>query len=173
MSPRIAPPPRRKRLSRPAAGGAQQALTEAMTDRLTWRAGFGPTDATRRSLKGLTLHAAVDRLMAAPQGPPRGPAPVRPDGSPLKPLESDMDMVLSWCDRMIRTGNPLVERLTFFWHRHFAPRRRPACEGDGPPLVPAHGRARDGLGVRGEPHRLDARSRRRWPRAPARATSWW
>ncbi len=32
-------------------------------------------------------------------------------------------MVLAWCDRMLRTGNPLVERLTFFWHRHFATSR--------------------------------------------------
>jgi uncharacterized protein (DUF1800 family) len=124
VSPRLASPPRRKRLSKPAAGGAQAALTEAMVDRLTWRAGFGPSEASRAALKGLSLHKAVDRLIAAPQGPLSGPEPVRNDGTPLKPLESDTDMVLVWCDRMVRTGNPLVERLTFFWHRHFATSRQ-------------------------------------------------
>jgi uncharacterized protein (DUF1800 family) len=94
-----------------------------MVDRLTWRAGFGPTEAARSTLKGLTLHKAVDRLIAAPQGPLTGPEPVRSDGTPLQPLESDTDLVLSWCDRMLRTGNPLVERLTLFWHRHFATSR--------------------------------------------------
>lgn len=124
MSPRLAAPPRRKRLKRPIPGGAQQPLTEQMVDRLTWRAGFGPTDAARASLKGLTLHKAVDRLIAAPQGPLTGPEPLRADGAPLKPTESDTDLVLAWCDKMLRTGNPLVERLTLFWHRHFATSRQ-------------------------------------------------
>ncbi len=95
-----------------------------MVDRLTWRTGFGPSEAARLAMKGITLHAAVDRLIAAPQAPFAGPEPVRADGTPLKPHESDTDLVLSWCDRMIRTGNPLVERLTFFWHRHFATSRQ-------------------------------------------------
>ena len=123
MSPRLAAPARRKHLNRPAPGGAQQALTEAMVDRLMWRAGFGPTEAGRTALKGKTIHAAVDSLISAPQGPPAGPEPVRSDGTPLKPIDSDTDLVLAWCDRMVRTGNPLVERLAFFWHRHFATSR--------------------------------------------------
>ena len=28
--------------------------------------------------------------------------------------------MLAWVDRMVRTSNPLVERMTFFWHRHWA-----------------------------------------------------
>ncbi len=123
MSPRLAAPPRRRRLKRPAPGGAQAALTEAMVDRLTWRAGFGPSDASRAALKGLTLHRAVDKLIRAPQGPLTGPEPVRSDGTPLQPFESDTDLVLTWADRMLRTGNPLVERLTLFWHHHFATQR--------------------------------------------------
>ena len=124
MSPRLAAPPRRKRLRKPVAGGAQAALTNAMVNRLTWRAGFGPSEASRAALRGLSLHRAVNRLIAAPQGPLTGPEPVRADGTPLRPLESDTDLVLAWCDRMIRTRNPLVERLTFFWHRHFATSRQ-------------------------------------------------
>ena len=134
MSPRLKAAPRRRRLSRPAPGGAQAALTEAMVDRLMWRTGFGPDEAGRAALKGLSLHVAVDRLIAAPQTP-TGPAATRSDGTPLKPYESDTDLVLAWCDQMLRTGNPLVERLTFFWHRHFATQRRhgvPAAAHDDP-----------------------------------------
>jgi uncharacterized protein (DUF1800 family) len=123
VSPRVAPPPRRRRLRRPTPGGAQAALTTAMVDRLMWRTGFGPTAEGRAKLKGRSLHQAVDRLMSAPQGPLKGPAPVRADGTPLRPNERDIDLVHAWCDRMLRTGNPLVERLTFFWHRHFATSR--------------------------------------------------
>ncbi len=123
MSPRLAAPPRRRRLHRPAPGGAQQALTEAMVDRLLWRTGFGPTASARKAYTGMTLHKAVDRLMARPQGALAGPPAVRADTNPLQPLASDTDLVLAWCDRMLKTGNPLVERLTFFWHRHFATSR--------------------------------------------------
>ncbi len=28
--------------------------------------------------------------------------------------------MLSWVDRMVRSTNPFVERMRFFWHRHFA-----------------------------------------------------
>jgi uncharacterized protein (DUF1800 family) len=123
VSPRRAVPPRRKRTRRPAAGGAQAALTEPMVDRLMWRAGFGPSEADRKRFKGMSLHRAVDRLMSDPRGPAAGPPPRRRDGSPLRPHESDTDLVLAWCDEMIRTRNPLVERLVFFFHRHFATQR--------------------------------------------------
>ena len=123
MSPRLASPPRRRHVRRPAPGGAQQPLTEAMVDRLMWRTGFGPTESSRKAYRGMTLHKAVDRIMARPQGAMLGPPPMRADMSLLQPLASDTDLVLAWCDRMIKTGNPLVERLTFFWHRHFATSR--------------------------------------------------
>jgi uncharacterized protein (DUF1800 family) len=123
MSPRVAKPPRKKRTRRAAAGGAQAALTEAMVDRLMWRAGFGPSEADRQRFKGLSLHRAVDRLMSDPQGPPQGPPPKRRDGAPLQPNESDTDLVLAWLDQMVRTRNPLTERLTLFLHNHFATQR--------------------------------------------------
>jgi uncharacterized protein (DUF1800 family) len=116
VSPRRLVPPRRKRTRKVPAGGAQVALTEAMVDRLMWRAGFGPSEADRKRFKGMSL-------MRDPQGPPAGPPPRRRDGSPLRPHESDTDLVLAWCDQMIRTRNPLVERLTLFLHRHFATQR--------------------------------------------------
>ena len=123
MSPRLAVPPRRRRTRKPPGGGAQVALTEAMVDRLMWRAGFGPSEADRQRFKGMSLHRAVDRLLSDPQGPPVGPPPRRRDGAPLLPNESDTDLVLAWCDQMVRTRNPLVERLVLFYHRHFATQR--------------------------------------------------
>ena len=48
-----------------------------------------------------------------------GPEPTR-DGKALDPTGDDTDLVLAWVDRMVRTPNPLVERMTFFWHRHWA-----------------------------------------------------
>src|SRR5262249_3378109 len=47
------------------------------------------------------------------------PAPNR-NGAPLDPTSDDRDLVLAWLDGMLRASNPLVERMTFFWHRHFA-----------------------------------------------------
>jgi uncharacterized protein (DUF1800 family) len=123
VSPRALVPPRRKRARKPPAGGAQAALTEPMVDRLMWRAGFGPSAADRQRFKGMSLHRAVDRLISDPQGPPTGLPARRRDGAPLRPYESDTDLVLAWCDQMIRTRNPLVERLTLFFHRHFATQR--------------------------------------------------
>ena len=49
----------------------------------------------------------------------RGPAP-RVEGRPLDPLNEWGDDVLWWLDRMIRTTHPLQEKLTLFWHDHFA-----------------------------------------------------
>ena len=93
-------------------------LTGAMVDRLFWRAGFGPTAAARRRWKGKPVTALVDWFLSAP-ATLRGPAP-RNDGKPLDPASNQDDLVLEWVDRMIRTTNPFVERMTFFWHRHLA-----------------------------------------------------
>ena len=122
VSPRRVVPPRRKRTRKAAAGGAQAALTEPMVNRLMWRAGFGPSEADRQRFKGMNLHRAVNRLMNNARGRRSVRRPARRDGTPLRP-ESDTDLVLAWCDQMIRTRNPLVERLAFFFHRHFATQR--------------------------------------------------
>ena len=96
-----------------------------MVDRLMWRAGFGPVEAGRAALKGMSPARArwTGCIADAAAGRRAGLAPRRSDGTPLRPYESDTDLVLAWCDQMLRTGNPLVERLTFFWHRHFATQR--------------------------------------------------
>ncbi len=40
-------------------------------------------------------------------------------GVPIDPLASETELVLDWLDRMRHTTNPLVERLTFFWSKHW------------------------------------------------------
>jgi uncharacterized protein (DUF1800 family) len=114
--------PRRHRLHVPPGGSftfTPTAMSQAMVDRLFWRAGFGPTAADRAAWIGRPLTDAVDSLLNTPQGALVGPEPSR-DGKPLDPTGDDTDLVLAWVDRMVRTGNPLVERMTFFWHRHWA-----------------------------------------------------
>ena len=92
-------------------------MSQAMVDRLFWRAGFGPTAADRTAWIGKPLDDAVDSLLNTP-GRARRAGPR--DGKALDPTGDDTDLVLSWVDRMVRTSNPLVERMTFFWHRHWA-----------------------------------------------------
>ncbi len=92
-----------------------------MVDRLFWRAGYGPSAHDRATWTGKRVGVAVNWLLTTPPtlvGPPPSNNSV-----PLAPAASDTDLVLDWFDRMVRADNPLVERLTFFWHRHFATSR--------------------------------------------------
>ena len=95
MSPRKLVTPRRRRARKPPAGGAQVALTELMVDRLMWRAGFGPSDADRKRFAGMSLHRAVDRLIADPQGPAAGPPPGAATGRPC----ARTSRTPTWCCR--------------------------------------------------------------------------
>jgi uncharacterized protein (DUF1800 family) len=97
-------------------------MDEAMVDRLMWRTGFGPSERDRKRFRGKSLHQAVSLLLAAPQGRLFGPEP-HDRGTPLDPNERDDHMILAWLDRMVRTRNALVERLTLMWHDHFATSR--------------------------------------------------
>ena len=109
-------PPKRSRPTGPTT--PQSLLTEPMVDRLFWRAGFGPTAQDRAAWTGKPLSAAVNWLLSTPAG--LSGAPATNGGNPLDPTGDDTDLVLSWIDRMLRSTNPFVERLTFFWHRHWA-----------------------------------------------------
>src|SRR3954453_4345858 len=50
-----------------------------------------------------------------------GPAPTV-NGAPIDPINEWGHDQLWWLDRMIRTPRPLVEKMTLFWHDHFATR---------------------------------------------------
>ncbi|MDX6565910.1 MAG: hypothetical protein QOE10_1572, partial [Gaiellales bacterium] len=114
---------RKRRLHVPPAVAANTvntlSMTQPMVDRLFWRAGFGPSADDRQRWVGKPVTDAVDWLLSTPGQPLAGPTPTN-NGAPLDPFGDDTDLVLSWVDAMVRTPNPLVERMTFYWHRHFA-----------------------------------------------------
>jgi Protein of unknown function (DUF1800) len=92
-------------------------LTLAGAQRLLWRAGFGPSPGQAQELAGQPLQQVVYGL-SRPSGEAvlSGPAPVDEDGKPLQPLHVWGEDHCWWLDRMIRTDQPLVERMTFIWH---------------------------------------------------------
>jgi uncharacterized protein (DUF1800 family) len=107
------------------------------------RATFGATPAEIRSIETMDYAAAVDRLLEpgrataltpAPAWVNEGPAELRAaqkasrdrkgaDGKPLgvvRPVqEQARDLRNWWVEEMLATDQPLVERMTLFWHNHF------------------------------------------------------
>jgi uncharacterized protein (DUF1800 family) len=94
------------------------AWSEDHVRRLHWRAGFGvrPDEAARLAAAG--QDAAIRELFTAP-ATLDGPEP-HVDGQPLDPGNEWNHDVLWWLDRMVRSRRPLEEKLTLFWHDHFA-----------------------------------------------------
>lgn len=95
--------------------------TEAHVRRLFWRAGFGATPAEARRWARRGREATIAHVVDGPPGGTRlrGPVP-RVEGRPLDPANEWGDDVLWWLDRMVRSTHPLVEKMTLFWHDHFA-----------------------------------------------------
>jgi uncharacterized protein (DUF1800 family) len=89
--------------------------------RLLWRAGFGPRPGEAEALAAGGLLAAV-RSLTRPAGAATlsGAEPVLEDGSPIAPLDAWGHDHLWWMDRMVRSDQPLVERMTLAWHDWFA-----------------------------------------------------
>ena len=89
--------------------------------RLLDRAGFGPKPGQALELSGKGLRAAVQSL-TRPSGSANlvGPAPVDGDGLPIAPIDSWGHDHLWWLDRMIRSDQQLVERMTLVLHDWFA-----------------------------------------------------
>jgi hypothetical protein len=89
--------------------------------RLLWRAGFGPTRGQAEALVGQPLQQVVFGL-TRPSGEANlsGPAPVNDAGEALAPADAWGEDHCWWLDRMIRSDQQLVERMTFIWHDWFA-----------------------------------------------------
>jgi uncharacterized protein (DUF1800 family) len=89
--------------------------------RLCWRAGFGPTPGQAEALAGQPLRQVVYSL-TRPAGAAtlHGPAPVDDDGEPLDPANAWGQDHCWWLDRMVRSDQQLVERMTFVFHDWFA-----------------------------------------------------
>jgi len=90
-------------------------------ERLLWRAGFGPSPGHAEVLSRMGVVNAV-RALTRPTGPATltGPAPTDSDGNPLAPGDAWGHDHLWWLDRMVRTNQPLVERMALVWHDWFA-----------------------------------------------------
>ena len=84
------------------------------------RAGFGGTVAEIETYRKLGPEAAVERLLSSTDAVASNPMDwrVRFDGNnaggPIR------DLIAWWLYRMMHTQNPLLEKLTLFWHGHFA-----------------------------------------------------
>ena len=115
-APVVPPPP-----SNAPVPTAPAIIEEAGANRLLWRAGFGPAPGQAAALAGQPLQQVVYGL-TRPSGPAvlSGPAPVDEEGDPLDPVDAWGQDHCWWLDRMIRSDQQLVERMTFIWHDWFA-----------------------------------------------------
>jgi uncharacterized protein (DUF1800 family) len=111
-----APPPSSSPV--PALGAP---ITLAGARRLLWRAGFGPTPGQAEAMVGQHLQQAVYAL-TRPSGAAtlHGPEPTDEEGNPLDPIDAWGEDHCWWLDRMVRSDQQLVERMTFIWHDWFA-----------------------------------------------------
>src|ERR1039458_3575710 len=96
-------------------------FTERHATRLLWRAGFGPRPGQARALAELGLDGAG----GSPTPPPgravlSGSPPHNAQGQPLDPINVWGDDHCWWLDRMVRSDQQLVERMTLIWHSWFA-----------------------------------------------------
>ncbi|MEA2310531.1 MAG: hypothetical protein QOE28_499, partial [Solirubrobacteraceae bacterium] len=121
-APAVPAPPSGRSLGTIASpiGVYQGAFGHREAARLLWRAGFGPKPGDVERLAGMDLEAAVMSL-TRPSGDATldGPEPTV-DGAPLSPLDTWSGPHLYWMDRMLRSSQPLVERLALVFHDWFA-----------------------------------------------------
>ena len=102
-------------------GAFQGAFGIPQANRLLTRAGFGPAPGQAEQLVALGMVGAVQSL-TRPSGAAvlSGPAPTDDEGNPLAPATIWGHDHLWWLDRMIRTDQPLVERMALVLHDWFA-----------------------------------------------------
>jgi uncharacterized protein (DUF1800 family) len=83
------------------------------------RAGFGGSEADVARLISRGMPGAVDSLLHPTAAD--NDFPLYPDQAVLyDPKKARQSTQLWWLDRMLRTNRPLVEKMTLFWHGHFA-----------------------------------------------------
>ena len=125
VKPQPVPPPPAPRPSAPATINSPIAKYSGafglrQAERLLWRAGFGPSPGHAQALVSLGHERAVLSL-TRPAGAPKltGAAPT--DGAaPIQPADAWGHDHLWFLDRMVRTNQPLIERMTLIWHDWFA-----------------------------------------------------
>jgi uncharacterized protein (DUF1800 family) len=113
-------------------------MTPLQARHLLVRTGFAPTQAEVDKIAGQSaLRAVADILTAAAANKPKYAAPdfaSQPPPTPYKLLNSKdeqqaqrqqqlregVDMKVWWMREMLESRAPLAERMTLFWHNHFA-----------------------------------------------------
>lgn len=102
------------------ASGQSKSLHQALIDvaHLLRRASFGATPDETLSAAKLGREATAHRLIAYDQIPETAPAPPASVNDPKS--RNPSDLAAWWLSRMISTQRPLQEKLTLFWHGHFA-----------------------------------------------------
>jgi uncharacterized protein (DUF1800 family) len=106
---------------------ASPTMTRSDVCRLLGRVAFGATAADIDEWTGKPYADLVDRLLLVPAAPVGADDSSRPPANPtgvavvsLGGSEPGDDSRLWWLERMRSTKLPLVERMTLFWHGHFA-----------------------------------------------------
>jgi uncharacterized protein (DUF1800 family) len=115
---------------------AAPALNAADARHLLTRTGFAPDEREVAAYVGLSRERAVDALLAGTHRQPRTPPPpfVNEAIVPFRSLASDearkaererqvrngLELRAWWLREMLETDSPLTERMTLFWHNHFA-----------------------------------------------------
>lgn len=121
-----------------AAHAAPQALSEDQARHLLVRTGFAPTQAEVDRIRGQSAQRAVNDIVARAQAarplhaPPAfatGPAPIplgylkskeEQQAARQQQLREGLELKTWWMREMIESPAPLAERMTLFWHSHFA-----------------------------------------------------
>ena len=120
----LQPPARPPRSPLPeGALPVQETWGRAEAERLLWRAGFGPRPGDLDRFAAMTpteaVHAltrpAGDATLTPADRPPRDER-----GNPIDPENVWGHDHMWWLDRMVRSDQPLVERMTLIWHDWFA-----------------------------------------------------
>jgi uncharacterized protein (DUF1800 family) len=132
-----------------SADAAPTQLTAPQARHLLVRTGFAPTQAQVQAISGQSAQQAVDALIAGAQAgkpihPPPGfvsqPPPI--PGGLLKSQEErqaarqqqmreGLELKTWWMREMIETQVPLHERMTLFWHNHFATSQQKVISAQG------------------------------------------
>ena len=97
------------------------AADELQAAHLLRRAGFGATQSAVAAAAARGLAATVETLLAAGgDAAPLIPLQSEDDYRGKKPLKGIRDLQLLWLERLVETAAPLREKMTLFWHNHFA-----------------------------------------------------
>ena len=88
--------------------------------RLFGRVAFGATKTDLDTYAGMAYEAVVDRLLNIPDPATRGPAVDDVNRITQENGTSPEGAAMWWIDRMRTTPYPLEERMTLFWHDHWA-----------------------------------------------------